>query len=329
MWYYLGMKRKLPTQEVLDFLKKNDLKTSDLMKITGYGKTQVYEWQDKNVSESKMPWEIWLLLNALFNRDAPFITEIICNYGTAETSSDMELPELRKNARKEIDEKIEALKTLKYLEQEFELIMKEESINHIHAEHLARIKDLYYSRRGIHGVRIRNKKVYEQMRKAEEVLNIETAIIIDELEELNDKKSSSFFVRFLEIYDEYTKQRHKKRFIQDIDKLEKEFQDKKDCNFVIRLLEIYDGYIEQLEEARSENYYRALIRELDAKKKENLQEKGAKKKNYLLNTLKQKEEIEVIDKSSPFTDKDIVKDGIITPLYVREHSKKSSENRKK
>ena len=330
------MKQEFTTQEVLDFLEKNNLKTKDLMEITGYGKSQVYEWQDKKASEPKMPWEIWLLLNALFNRKAPFVTGIIWKYGTAETSTDMELPELRQNTRKEIEEKMEALKTLKYLEQEFELIMKEESINHIHTEHLARIKDLYYSRRGIHGIRIREYEVYKKIREAENYLGIETAVVLQDIENLSKEYNPDLINQILDIHDGYIEQlddKHCLESVRELNKLikEKSTKYKKTNDFLKRLLKIYDEYIEQLEEARSENYFRALVAALDAKKTE--MPKGEKKnetkkqRNYLLNTLEQKVEIERFESSSPFADRDMDRKGIITPLHIRKQEKKNSEKR--
>jgi len=271
------MKRKPLHKDVLEFFYKYGLEPEDVQEILGhssgstvkewvkgypkYKKSQVFE--DDSL-ESKMPWETWLLLNALFNRKAQFITDIIWKYGPAKTSTDIEPAELRQIARAEIEEKIEALRTLKYLEQEYELIIKEEKIEQIQAEHLARIKDFYYSRWGFHNVRVKEREVYNLMKKAEKELNIESVIILQKLDKLHENNFN-----------------------------------KEDSSFVQNLLAIYNEYITQLEEARSENYYRALVAELRAKANEKLQETEEienrkfekRQKNYLLNTPEEKEEI--------------------------------------
>jgi len=303
------MERELPTKEqILGFLERNRLEAKDLMEITGV-KNQVYEWlkflRGEKTKTMAFPWEIWLLLNALFDRKAPFVAGIIEKYGRGEAQAaflmEQSVQELRLNTRKEIEEKIEALRTLKCLEREFELIMKEEKIELIHAEHFARMKDLYYTRRGVHGVRIRNRELFELMRKAENELNIETAVSIQRLENLKE-----------------------------------EFGNNKDGSFVKRLLEIYDEYIEQLEEARAEKYYLALVAELQAKERDRLQNKEReangkpqKQKNYLLNTPEQKEAIERLARGSPFADMDMDRSGVVTPLRIREHKKKRSGFREK
>jgi len=224
------MEQKLTQKEVLDFFKKYQLKASDIMDITGYRKTQVYVWFDKELKETKMPWDIWLLLNALFNRKSKIITDILQKYDS-NYIFEQSVEELRKNTREEIEEKMKALKVLKYFEEEEDFMLNDDRKELINKQHLARIMREHYNRNGT-GIKIEEREAYKQIRDIENQLNIEKAITLQKLEDLNTiyekNKDDSFIKKLLSIYDEYIKQLEDERLTDYLDNLHDEIQNRID-----------------------------------------------------------------------------------------------------
>ena len=199
---------ELPSkEEILDFLDKNSLTVKDLKEITGKGDSTVRDWlaslKDEN-SKPKFPKDTWLLLNALFNRNASFVTDIIREYSKGDAF--VKNPELVW----EFHDKIKVMKNTTQMFKEMnDMDRKEEVTNRLHKEHLKIIKEEWANKHGLGGkIRIQDRELYIRIREKEKKLDIVTSVAIGELEKLSDeydpaKKDNRFISRLLNIYDDY------------------------------------------------------------------------------------------------------------------------------
>ena len=199
-----------PKEEILDFLEKNCLEVKDVMAITGKGKV-VYDWfkwlRGEN-SKAQMPWDAWLLLNALFNRRASFVTEIIKEYSRGVAF--VENPELVQ----EFSDEVKVMKdAVQYWNEMTSMERHEEEVERINKEHIERVMKEYYNRRGT-GPKVENREAYKQIKGIENTLGIPSAIAIQKFEELSKEykvkgmngKNSRFIENLLKIYDGYFEQ---------------------------------------------------------------------------------------------------------------------------
>jgi len=212
-----------PKEQILDFLDKNSLTVKDLREITGKGDSTVRDWFDwlkGNEKKSKFPKEIWLLLNALFNRNASFVIDIIREYSKGDAF--MENPELVRKFHDEIQVIEETVRSWNEMNQ---MDRKEEIITNLHEEHLDEIKEKWNNAHGLGGlIRIQDRDVYTQIRKKEKELDIVTGVAIEDLENLSDRYSSGgkddgFIKELLKIYDDYMAGVEELRLFKYIDKL--------------------------------------------------------------------------------------------------------------
>jgi len=215
---------ELPSkEEILDFLDKNKLNIKDLKEITGKGDSTVRDWlaslKDEN-SKSKFPKEIWLLLNALFNRESSLVTEIVKEYSKGDAF--VNNPELVREFHDEVQVMKDTTRSWNEMNQ---MDRVEKIITGLHKKHLKKVKKEWNIENGLGShIRIQDREVYNQIRKKEKELDIVTSVAIEDLENLSDRYSSGekddgFIKKLLEIYDDYMAGFEKMRLFDYIDKL--------------------------------------------------------------------------------------------------------------
>jgi len=197
-----------PKEKILEFLEKNCLTEKDLKEITGKGKSTINDWVNwlkGDESKSKFPYEIWLLLNALFNEKATFITETIRKYSKGD--SFVNDPEKVRNFHEEIKLMEETVRIWNEMNSEER---REMELEFRHNEHIEKAMKEYYHRHGT-GPRVEKREAYTQIRNFEKALGLPKAIAIHQFEELSKEykakgmkgRNQGFIERILKIYDEY------------------------------------------------------------------------------------------------------------------------------
>jgi len=212
-----------PKEQILDFLRNNCIEAKDVMAITGKGKV-VYDWfkwlRGEN-SKSQMPWDAWLLLNTLFNRNASFVTDIIREYSKGDAF--VENPELVQGFHDEVQvmkDTVESWNETNTMERH------EREVERINIEHIGNAMREYYARRGT-GPKVETREAFKQVSDIEDTLGLPRAIAIQQFEELSEEfkarwmhgKNSRFIEKLLKIYDEYFRQLQEADLMKYLDNL--------------------------------------------------------------------------------------------------------------
>ena len=227
-----------PKEQILDFLDKNCLNIKDLREITGKGDQTIRDWLDwlkGKKSTPKFPWDAWLLLNALFNKEAPFVAEIIGEYSKGDALDGLRhTPGLAQSIYNKAEDIKKAWQSLNDASREIlrwrALDRIEEGIERLTEQHFKRVMKEYYNWRGT-GPRVEKREEFRQIREIENALDIEKAVIFQDFkglaEEYNpDKKDGSFIKKLLTLYDEYIKQVENERTEKYLNNLGEEIENR-------------------------------------------------------------------------------------------------------
>jgi hypothetical protein len=225
------MNYEKPTaEELLEFLKKNKLSKTDIRDIFSLEKnnTSFYAWFNNNKNgKAGIPNDKWFVLNALFNREAPFIAEILDEYGKGEAYRQLiKESAFLERQKKEAELKKKIIEDLKETEKAWSEYMsierKEESLARLHQEHFKKIDDLYLAKLGLKAG-AKNRDIYLRLINIEEDFSIECGIILDELQNLDEEflsgKENDFIKKLNEINKEYFERLNEVLFIEYVKNL--------------------------------------------------------------------------------------------------------------